>query len=44
MISVEPTIIGEVKARQMEDEFLKKVADEIITRLRSGYTLENGVL
>ena len=28
----------------MEDGFLKKVADEITTRPRSGYTLENGVL
>ena len=44
MISVEPTTIGEVKARQMEDKFLRKVVDEIITRPRSGYTLENGVL
>ena len=44
MISVEPTIIEEVRTRQMEDEFFKKVVDEIITKLRPGYTIENQVL
>ncbi|CAL5414693.1 unnamed protein product [Camellia sinensis] len=42
--SVEPTIIEEVKARQMEDEYLKKVIDEFVTKPRPGYTIENQVL
>ncbi|XP_028089523.1 uncharacterized protein LOC114289888, partial [Camellia sinensis] len=41
MISVEPTIIEEVKTRQMEDGFFKKVVDEFVTKPRSGYTIEN---
>ncbi|XP_028053620.1 uncharacterized protein LOC114257986 [Camellia sinensis] len=41
MISVEPTIIEEVKTRQMEDRVLRKVIDEIVTKPRSGYTIEN---
>lgn len=44
MVSVEPTIIEEVKTRQMEDEFLKRVIDEFVTKPRSGYTVENKVL
>ncbi|GMP43952.1 hypothetical protein CsSME_00013113 [Camellia sinensis var. sinensis] len=44
MISVEPTIVEEVKIRQREDEFFKKVIDKIITKPRPGYTIENQVL
>ncbi|XP_028109665.1 receptor kinase-like protein Xa21 [Camellia sinensis] len=32
MISVKPTIIEEVKTRQMEDRFFRKVIDEIVTK------------
>ena len=44
MISVEPTIIEEVKTKQMEDKFLKRVIDEFVIKPRPGYTIENQVL
>ncbi|XP_028100088.1 disease resistance protein RML1A-like [Camellia sinensis] len=43
-MTVEPTIVVEVKTRQMEDNFYKKIAEEIDTKLRSGYTIEKQVL
>ena len=44
VMPAEPTIVDEVKIRQLEDNFLKKIAEEIATRPRPGYTIENQVL
>ena len=36
MIAVEPTIVDEAKTTQMEYKFFKKIAEEIVTKPRSG--------
>ena len=43
-LSAEPTIVEEVKTRQMEDKFLIRVIDEFVSKPRPGYTVENQVL
>ncbi|XP_028052525.1 uncharacterized protein LOC114257013 [Camellia sinensis] len=43
-ISVEPTIINEIKQKQKGDEVLKKIVDEFETNPKSRYSVENEVL
>mgnify|MGYP003702634245 CR=1 FL=1 len=43
-ISAEPTIIDEIKQKQKEDEFLKKVIDEFETSPKAEFSMENEVL
>ncbi|XP_028093766.1 uncharacterized protein LOC114293848 [Camellia sinensis] len=43
-ITAQPAIIEEIKQRQLEDEFLKKVCDEMGTKPRLGFSLEAQVL
>ncbi|XP_028059890.1 uncharacterized protein LOC114263524 [Camellia sinensis] len=43
-ISAQPVIIEEIKEKQIEDEFLKKIMDEIDSKPRPGFILENNIL
>ncbi|XP_028121420.1 uncharacterized protein LOC114318691 [Camellia sinensis] len=43
-IIAQPTIIDETKLRQRDDEFLKKMIDEIEVNLKSGHSIENEAL
>ncbi|XP_028108641.1 uncharacterized protein LOC114307430 [Camellia sinensis] len=40
-VTVQPTLIDEIKQRQIEDEFLKKICDALGTKLRPGFNLMN---
>ncbi|XP_028097427.1 uncharacterized protein LOC114297231 [Camellia sinensis] len=44
VISAQPTIIEEIGKKQLEDELLKKIVDEIDSKLRSEFVLTNTVL
>ncbi|XP_028090066.1 uncharacterized protein LOC114290387 [Camellia sinensis] len=43
-IIVQPTLIEEIKQRQMEDESLKKICDELATKPRPEFNFVNSVL
>ncbi|XP_028103962.1 uncharacterized protein LOC114303013 [Camellia sinensis] len=43
-ISAQLAIIEEVKEKQLEDEFLKKIVEEIDSKPRPGFVYENNVL
>lgn len=43
-MSAQLAIIEEIKQEQMNDEFLKKVRDELDTRPRPGFVIEDSVL
>lgn len=43
-ISAQPEIIKEVREKQLQDEFLKKIVDKIDSKPRPGFVLENNVL
>ncbi|XP_028058253.1 uncharacterized protein LOC114262100 [Camellia sinensis] len=43
-ISAQPTIIEEIREKQLEDEFLKKIVKEFDSKSRSGFVIENNVL
>ncbi|XP_028087925.1 uncharacterized protein LOC114288606 [Camellia sinensis] len=43
-MSAQPAIIEEIKQKQMNDEFLKKICDEFDTKPKSGFTIEDFVL
>ena len=43
-ISAEPAIIDEIKHKQKEDEFLKRVIDEFETSPKAEFSIENEVL
>ncbi|XP_028057570.1 uncharacterized protein LOC114261505 [Camellia sinensis] len=43
-ISAQPVIIEEIRERQLEDEFLKKIVDEIDSKLRPRFVFKNNVL
>ncbi|XP_028121631.1 uncharacterized protein LOC114318858 [Camellia sinensis] len=43
-ISTQPAIIEEIKEKQCEDEFLRKIVDEIDSKSKSGFVLDNDVL
>ncbi|XP_028085332.1 uncharacterized protein LOC114286366 [Camellia sinensis] len=44
VISIQPTIIEEIKKKQCKDEFLRKIVDEIDSKLKPGFVLDNDVL
>ena len=43
-IIAEPAIIDEIKQKQKEDEFLKKVIDEFEASPKAEFSIENEVL
>lgn len=43
-VMAQPTLLEEIKLRQMEDETLKKICDELETKPKSGFSLMNSVL
>lgn len=43
-MSTQLAIINEIKQKQREDDFFKKVHDEFETKPRSGFTIEDQVL
>ncbi|XP_028122577.1 uncharacterized protein LOC114319719 [Camellia sinensis] len=43
-VSAQPTFMEKIKQRQLEDEFLQKICDEMETRPKPGFTIENSVL
>ena len=43
-ISAQPTILNEIKQKQCEDEYLKKIMEEFNSKPRPGFVLENDVL
>ncbi|XP_028054691.1 uncharacterized protein LOC114258885 [Camellia sinensis] len=43
-ISAQPTIIEEIREKQLQDEFLKNIVNEIDSKLKPGFVIENGVL
>ncbi|XP_028077220.1 uncharacterized protein LOC114279205 [Camellia sinensis] len=43
-IATQPTIMEEIKQRQLEDEFLQKICDELETKPKPEFKVENSVL
>ncbi|XP_028097035.1 uncharacterized protein LOC114296908 [Camellia sinensis] len=43
-ISAQPAIIEEIREKELDDESLKKIMDEIDSKLKPGFVIENGVL
>lgn len=43
-MSAQPALIEEIKRRQVEDEFLKKICDEMETKPKPGFLIKNSVL
>ncbi|XP_028099053.1 uncharacterized protein LOC114298642 [Camellia sinensis] len=43
-ISAKPVIIEEIRERQLEDEYMKKIMEELDSKPRPGFVFENNVL
>ncbi|XP_028107809.1 uncharacterized protein LOC114306725 [Camellia sinensis] len=43
-ISAQPAIIEEIRERQLEDEYMKKIMEELDSKPRPGFVFENNVL
>lgn len=43
-ISAQPAILEEIKEKQLQDEFSKKIVDDINSKPRLGFVFENNVL
>ena len=43
-ISAQPAILDEIKQKQCEDEYLKKIIEEFDSKPRPGFVFENDVL